>query len=302
MSTLDTLSRHTLIISHLRRAPATFKEISRMLERESNLNGYKLNISIRTFQRDCRDISSLYNIDIQYQPSIKAYSINFDHHSGISERMLEAFDTINAFKLESSLTDFIQFDTRKPKGTEHLHELIKAIKARQIISFLYESFERPGRFVVELEPFALKEFKGRWYLIGREVKSGNIKTYGLDRIEEITITPLKFQYPVDFNLKEYFKHSFGIFIIQDHFPMEVLLSFDTQTAKYILTMPLHPSQEVVQESEDEVLISLKLYLTPDFLSEILSYGEKVKVLKPQSLIDQVKNSLKNSFSNYNDIY
>jgi predicted DNA-binding transcriptional regulator YafY len=47
---------------------------------------------------------------------------------------------------------------------------------------------------------------------------------------------------------------------------------------------------------------LKLYLTPDFLSEILSYGEKVKVLKPLSLIDQVKNSLKNSSSNYNDIY
>lgn len=302
MSTLDTLSRHTLIISHLRRAPATFEEISLMLKRESNLKGYKLNISIRTFQRDCRDISSLYNIDIHYQKNIKAYTINFDDKPEISERMLEVFDTINAFKLESSLTDFIQFDTRKPKGTEHLHDLIKALKNRQITSFLYESFEIPERFIVEIEPFALKEFKGRWYLIGRETKTNHIKTYGLDRIEDINISPIKFQYPGDFNLKEYFKHSFGIFITREANPQEVLLSFDTQTAKYILTMPLHPSQEVVQETEDEVLISLKLYLTPDFLSEILSYGEKVKVLKPQSLIDQVKNSTKKSFSNYNDIY
>lgn len=301
MSTLDTLSRHTLIISHLRKAPATFEEISRMLERESNLKGYNLNISIRTFQRDCRDISSLYNIDIHYQQNIKAYCINFDDNPDISARMLEAFDTLNALKLGSTLTDFIQFDTRKPKGTEHLYELIKTIRATQVITFLYESFSRPGRFIVEIEPYALKEFKGRWYLIGRETKTNNIKTYGLDRIEEITITPLKFKYPRDFNLKEYFKHSFGIFITQDANPQEVLLSFDTQTAKYILTMPLHPSQEVVHETETELVVSLKLLITPDLLFEILSYGDSVKVLKPQSLIEQVKNSLKKSISKYNDI-
>lgn len=42
------------------------------------------------------------------------------------------------------------------------------------------------------EPYALKEFKGRWYLLAKDRKDYQIKTFGLDRIQELEITNKNF--------------------------------------------------------------------------------------------------------------
>jgi len=57
MSRRETLQRHALIVSFLRKCPASFTDVSKIFERESELKGYNFNISKRTFQRDCQDIS-----------------------------------------------------------------------------------------------------------------------------------------------------------------------------------------------------------------------------------------------------
>ncbi|MHC1690437.1 MAG: helix-turn-helix transcriptional regulator [Bacteroidales bacterium] len=300
MSRRETLQRHVLIVSILRKHPASFSEVSKILERESELNGYNFNISKRTFQRDCQDISSLYNIEIVYDNSLRAYCIKYDDHSELSERMLETFDTLNALKLGSTLSEYIQFDTRRPKGTENLYGLIHSIKNRLVISFTYERFTDSGPFIRRVEPYALKEFKNRWYLIGKDKKNGNIRTYGLDRLEELEITKQKFQYPEGFSHEQHFRYSFGIIIPDDIKPEEVILSFDSMASKYIKSMPLHNSQKILMDSENELIVSLNLCVTFDLVVEILSYAEHVKVIQPQSLTDQVVNSLKNSISMYSD--
>lgn len=300
MSRRETLQRHVLIVSILRKHPASFSEVSKILERESELNGYNFNISKRTFQRDCQDISSLYNIEIVYDNSLRAYCIKYDDHSELSERMLETFDTLNALKLGSTLSEYIQFDTRRPKGTENLYGLIHSIKNRLVISFTYERFTDSGPFSRRVEPYALKEFKNRWYLIGKDKKNGNIRTYGLDRLEELEITKQKFQYPEGFSHEQHFRYSFGIIIPDDIKPEEVILSFDSMASKYIKSMPLHNSQKILMDSENELIVSLNLCVTFDLVVEILSYAEHVKVIQPQSLIDKVVNSLKNSISMYSD--
>ena len=65
-------------------------------------------------------------------------------------------------------------------------------------------------------------------------------------------------------------------------------------------MPLHNSQKILMDSENELIVSLNLCVTFDLVVEILSYAEHVKVIQPQSLIDKVVNSLKNSISLYSD--
>jgi predicted DNA-binding transcriptional regulator YafY len=50
---------------------------------------------------------------------------------------------------------------------------------------------------------------------------------------------------------------------------------------------LHHSQKIIKDTDDELQISLTVYLTHDFIMELLSHGNTVKVLSPQSLIDDL---------------
>ena len=121
-----------------------------------------------------------------------------------------------------------------------------------------------------------------------DLKDNKVKSFALDRLTELEITNKKFQLPNNFNTNEHFKFSFGIISPNGHEPKEVILSFDPFQGKYIKTLPLHESQVILKDNEQELLIKLSLYLTHDFFMEVLSFGENVKVIQPESLISDLK--------------
>ncbi|HOL87117.1 MAG TPA: WYL domain-containing protein, partial [Defluviitoga tunisiensis] len=104
--------------------------------------------------------------------------------------------------------------------------------------------------------------------------------------------------PTDFDANEYFKYCYGIVRPDDLKPEEVLLSFTPEQGKYIKSLPLHSSQEIIIDNDSELVIKLKIFITYDFVMEILSYGYNVKVLKPPSLVDSIKKNYENTLSKY----
>jgi predicted DNA-binding transcriptional regulator YafY len=138
-----------------------------------------------------------------------------------------------------------------------------------------------------LEPYLLKEFRGRWYLIGRTVGKHDMKTFGLDRMNELEISDVRFQKDETTDFAEQFKSSYGIYSTEN-FPVEdVILSFDQGDGNYLKSLPLHHSQEIVKDDGNEFIIKLHLRITPDFVMEILSRGWSLKVIQPDSLRKQV---------------
>ena len=302
MSTKESLLRYFHITNKLRKSPATFKEISDYLKQQSELQGYRFNVSKRQFQRDLEDIGSIFEIEINYDFKRRVYAINEELQSEISHRRLEAFDTFNALKIGENTSESIHFEKRRPQGTENMFGLIHAIKNKLEIHFSYHKFweDQPTNRIVE--PLALKEFKNRWYLIARdlnpETSVGLIKTFGLDRMKALNITHHQFKSTANFNIEEEFKFCFGIISPNDEEPKEVILSFDPVQGKYIKSMPLHESQHILVDNDTELQIKLLLYLTYDFEMELLSYGEYVKVLKPDYLVDEMKSRYGNSLARY----
>ena len=292
MSKRESITRYSLIIKKLRKNPATFNEISEYLSLESELQEYNFNVSKRTFKRDIEDISSLYNIDIVYDFSRKMYCIDFDEQPDVNERIFEAFDTFNALNISDRLSDYIHFEKRRPQGTENLYGILHAIKNKVQISFTYLKFWEDNISLRVAEPYALKEFRNRWYVLANDLKDNRVKSFALDRLSDLGITNKKFQLPNNFNLNEHFKFSFGIISPNGHEPQEVILSFDPVQGKYIKTLPLHESQVILKDNEQELLIKLSLYITHDFFMEVLSFGENVKVIQPESLISDLKRTYK----------
>lgn len=298
MSKRESIARYNLIIKKLRKNPASFNEIADYLSLESELQDYNFNVSKRTFQRDLDDIRSVYNIDIQYDFSRKVYFIDMDQQPEVNERILEAFDTFNALNITDRLSNYIHFEKKRPQGTQNLYGLLHAIKSQIQISFSYQKYWDKELSYRTVEPYALKEFKNRWYLLAHDLKDHKVKSFALDRLTELDFSKKKFQFPNDFNISKHYQYSYGIISPNDKKPQEVILSFTHFQGKYIKSLPLHQTQETLIDNEEELRIKLTLYLTHDFLMEILSLGENVKVLEPPSLIKEVKQAFQNTLNRY----
>jgi predicted DNA-binding transcriptional regulator YafY len=299
MSKHETLLRHQKIISKLLTSKeATFEEISDYLKDQSELHEYDLVISQRTFQRDLNEIRSLYNKDIQFDRSRKVYFIEEDENPDLSNRLMEAFDFISTLKMSEDLTKYIYFEKRKPLGANHFYGLLHAVRNRLIIDLSHCKFEfdEPTKRLVE--PYGLKESKGRWYLLAKEVDGDKIKTFGLDRIVDFDFTKKHFVIPEKYNANESFKHCFGVINLSDVKPQEIILSFEPFQGNYIKSYPLHESQSILIDNEEELRIRLFLAVTEDLVMEILYYGEKVEVISPKSLIKEVKLHYENAIKQY----
>ena len=133
-------------------------------------------------------------------------------------------------------------------------------------------------------PLLLREFRGRWYVLGCMEGSGRLACFGLDRMQHLTATGRAFTPPAGFDAATYFAHCFGITRPTDGTrPQEILLSFEPVQGRYALGYPLHSSQQLIAETDDKIQISLTVYDTHELRMELLSYGPDVEVLAPPKL-------------------
>jgi predicted DNA-binding transcriptional regulator YafY len=99
-------------------------------------------------------------------------------------------------------------------------------------------------------------------------------------------------------VNEHYKNCFGIISPNNQKLQEVVLSFTPFQGKYIKSLPLHETQEILKDNSDEVLVKLTLYVTLDFIMEILSFGDNVKVIAPDDLIEELKKTYQNALNQY----
>lgn len=206
----------------------------------------------------------------------------------VNKRIFEAFDTFNALQVADGLSKHIHFEKRKPRGTENLYGLLHAIRNKFQIKFAYQKYWENEITHRVVEPYALKEFENRWYVLARDLKDKRIKSFGLDRLSDLEITKSPFDSLNDFDINKYYENCFGIVAPEPgQKPEEIILSFDPVQGKYIKSLPLHESQQIIIDNPDEFRIKLKLYITYDLVFELIRFADRLKVVQPQSLINKI---------------
>jgi len=274
---------------------ASFDEISDYLERKSEITGDDLNITLRTFQRDIKDIYSIFDVEIKCN-SYHKYYIQYDGADEMQPRMFEAFDILHALKITNDLSLYIHPE-KHGGGTENIYGFIHAIKKQIVIKITHKKFWDAEPNKRNVEPYGLKEFRGRWYLIAKDKNSNTIKTFGLDRIHDIELTKEKFALPEDFNVKTLFKSCFGIVMPEkNEKPEKIILSFSPLKGNFIKSLPLHESQQVIIDNEKECRVQLFIYITHDFVRELLAHSEELKVISPKSLKNKLNQIYKSALN------
>ncbi|MDX9881221.1 MAG: WYL domain-containing protein [Prolixibacteraceae bacterium] len=193
----------------------------------------------------------------------------------------------------------IEFEKKEVKGSELLISLYKNIRDKNVLEIRYHPFKHKDASTLIVHPYFLKQYNARWYLIAYCENFNNIGFYSLDRL-------LSFKVLSDIDYKEnlkptagkYFKDIIGISLPEKGEIQQIILQFSPEQAPYIKTKPIHSSQQIIDESEHGIEVSLSLIPNYEFFSLILSFGSSVQILSPSDLRIKILTILENSIKNY----
>ena len=290
MATVDQITRLLLIVRKVKHRRdgqnITTKMLHDHVNDELELRGAN-EVGIRTIQRDI-EILNLPPFSIALKRNAQnGYEIEESNYEGIDiDQLLEPFDLLNAFNADSGLTEIIFTEKYSYKGTEYLFKLIKAIRSHSVITFGYTKYLEEMR-IRSLEPYAIKQQKGQWYLIGKDRSTQTLKTFGLDRVRELKVLAQKFKKDPAVDIAQKFEFSYGIYSSEEYPVEDVVLSFDAADGNYLKSTALHPSQEIIEDNAERFVIKLRLRITEDFVMAILARSWSLTVIEPASLRERL---------------
>lgn len=296
-----------------------------------DMEGIVTGVSRRTIQSDIQVMRSDklgYNAPIivtdkkYYSYEDKAYSITKAPISDADvEKMkeivgvLKQFNTFNYFdemsdmiaKLENNLykssnpkENYLQFESNKLlKGLQYINPLYQAIRNKRSLLIEYKSFKARQSANAIYFPYLLKEYRNRWFIICKPKRTKFLITLALDRIldfQELPNEPFVPYEGIDF--ETYYSDLLGVTKSHNDRAHKVTLEIDKYNAPYVLTKPIHPSQKVVKENEDSIIITIHVVPNFELEREILGFGECMKVLGPRFLTSRIQRRLEKSVANY----
>ena len=287
-----------------RRHKISFKELSEMWLRDDISRGVEL--PKRTFDNWRYVIWDMFGISIvnENRGEYRYYIENEEDISknGLRSWLYNTFCVSNALANSQSIKDRIILEY-VPSGQNHLQPIIEAMKENRVLNITYHSYWKDEENNFDVQPFCIKLFRQRWYLIARSTYSYYYekvpRTYALDRIKELHKTEETFEMPKDWSAEEYFDGCFGIISDQRIEPQNVKLKVSAGQANYIRDLKLHDSQEEIERNEDYSIFSYTLRPEYDFMQEILRNGEDMEVLEPVWLRLEMAGIIKRLNDKYN---
>lgn len=291
------ISRCVWLVDTLRRfGSLTLRQINELWE--NTLLYDEQSISRKTMSKYRELIQDVFDINIAYDPSTYEYRIAEENvfAKSVSSWLLDSLSINGALAGAADIANRI-FLEDIPSARTHLGSFIDAIRQNRRIRLDYHPFTRlyPNKNI-EIEPYLLKLFKQRWYVVSRNVDENRIKTYALDRMSKVQILDQTFDKEIPIDPATYFDGAYGI-VVGHNEVKKVVLKVSPRQAKYFAALPLHSSQTQMM-SDKFSLFTYHLRITDDFVSELLSYGDAIEVLEPHELRIRIKHELLSALSPY----
>jgi predicted DNA-binding transcriptional regulator YafY len=173
--------------------------------------------------------------------------------------------------------------------------LNNAVLSRQTVSMSYRTGRTGAIADRNLDPYRVWYKGGALYVIGHDHRSGEIRTFAVDRIREIKGTNQRFEPPESFDFDAYAASSFGV-IAEPATSVRIRFSADWRT--HVEERTWHASQELTPLDDGGVELRMDVGGTAELCSWVLSFGSGAKVLEPQKLRAQVAGELAKAASQY----
>ena len=227
---------------------------------------------------------------------LKQFS-GFRHVEGIENIITKLEHTIQLKAGKAKVA--IQFDHPiDAPGQKWLDTLYRCIQNETVVELYYRPFHFAEAFKAVISPYLLKQYNNRWFLLGHNQELQCISTFALDRIQEIQPTPASYCHDATFDTNRYFRDIIGVTIPENGEIMHILLETTPKRGKYLQTKPLHHSQSLLLEEPSRTVFRFTLIPNYECESIILSFGEEVRMLEPQALVEKFTQRIRGLVERY----
>ena len=285
MSFQSKLKRYLLILEKIRSRP-TFATLV------DHLGDNDLPVSSRTIQRDIEQIRIDLGMEIGYDRNTNSYFLSDDDDE--HERVLPLLERAVLGEMLGGdghairdASPFVSMERRgRLQGLRHWAQLLRAIQERRWVKLEYKRYQVDIVKEHKLRPALLKEYHGRWYVIGLCEGKKEPVAFGLDRIQDLHVMARKFP-ALEIDVMDAYDFVIGVDrSVKD--PVRITLRFTPEQGKYVKSLPMHSSQHIVRD--DAKAVEVVLYVAPNYelRQEIMGMGDSVKVLEPASLAKAIR--------------
>lgn len=291
------LEKCLYIVELLSRCKAlSLREINEHWEYSSLYDG---EIIPKTFGRYKDYISNVFAIDIEYDAHSRNYYIaNADDikNNAIYKYLLSAFHIQGLTELAIKHKDKV-FLEDAPSGVVNLHPILEAIDNHWLVELDYYSFNKKTTTHQKLIPCFLKTWEQRWYLIAEPISRKIPAVYALERISNIHLIHEKKSPSSYINPQTYFEACYGI-NHEETKPQLIKIKVYGAQVDYIKARPIHESQEEIETSDNWSIFSYWLKPSYNFYQALLWHREKIEVLEPECVRNEMKEIIRNLSINY----
>lgn len=275
----------------------TLKRINELWMKDSEMSG-GLPLDRRKFIRRKDDLKVLLGIDIICETDNTYSIINPDvlGEGKLAEWLLSTLAVDE--KLKNCLTISSRIILEEiPSGGKKIDGITEAMIKHQKIRFSYMKYGDTKVADFNAEPYSLRLYDKRWYLLGR-LENKKLYTFGLDRILNCDIIPEKFEMDPDFDAATYFSEFYGVFNSGQEIQKIIIRAFGTEV-NYLRDKPIHKSQREIGSGEDFSDFLIELRPNNELIAFLLSRRNRLKVLSPDSILEEMKTAIEEMMALYN---
>ena len=261
-----------------------------------------LPMSRTTFNRHRLAIEEMFDLCIGCKESgRKSYyyieNIDVQEKNNLQHWMLDALSIGKLLMENITLKDRIVLE-KIPAGKHFLNPIIGAMKQNRKLLLTYRKFGQEEPYTITVEPYAIKVFKQRWYLLAKNYKRSLPTIYAMDRMLNVQETDELFEFPEDFRTERFFKDFYGVLCHADEEVERIVIRAYPPLTHYLRTLPLHHSQKELQSTPEYADFEFYLHPTFDFLQELFAQTHEVEVLEPLRLRNSMKEYLLKALKRY----
>lgn len=268
----------------------------------------------RSFNNHRLAIEEVFNIKISYSRRRNCYYIDKPYDVTDSEdniSWLVSSFTVNSILSMGSerLSGRISLE-KIPSGEIYLTPIMEAMTDNSEIEISYRKYTSDKEERLTIRPYAVKEYRRIWYLIGYCIERKAERVYSLDRIVDLKMTGKAFRMPEDFDIDLLMGSNYGMYLNPELPTENIIFCATDMESKFLNDLPIHPSQkeldhqqhgELLQNAPEGMthLFSIRVKINKDLIMELSRRGSRIKILSPASLAESVAEEHRAALQLYN---
>lgn len=297
---------HFILVEFMRNSDTSFKAT----ELQTELSGNGISVHEKTVRRYLKEVELLFGIELIQKP-IGFYSLGevpnrvFKNYYDQIKNAYLGQGIFSILAHNPQLSSHIRLDSIAVPSFKNVNLIMRAINKKQCLSVEYKEFNESRCDKIIIEPYLLVSYLNRYYIVGRKI--GGIRNdirFSLDKMISMELSDRSFKMPDVNSIHKAYDQIVGVTLFYDDEPdlQDVKLRFYHYQYKYFEAEPwvkIDPKKvDVIKGDKEIVEVTFRVKRNNDLVQRILSYTDKVEVLGPKEVINDVRDFLQKALKYY----